>query len=131
MMGASCSHKPTILCIDDAEVALRIRKLVLASVGYSIVTAQSGEEGLALFKKTPFDLVVADHFLTDKTGTEIAREMKEAKPEVPILIVSGAIEKPAGIEFADGFFSKGEGPEPLLATIADLLSKDVIGSRAH
>ncbi len=131
MMGASYSHKPTILCIDDAEVALRVRKLVLASAGYSIITAQSGEEGLELFKKTPFDLVIADHFLTDKTGTEIAREMKEAKPEVPILIVSGAIEKPAGIEFADAFFSKGEGPEPLLATIADLLKKDAIGSRPH
>ena len=39
------------------------------------------------------ELVIADHFLSAKTGTEIAREMKEFKPEVPILIVSASAER--------------------------------------
>jgi two-component system response regulator HydG len=88
-----------------------------------VVTAASGEEGLELFKRDAVDLVIADHFLTDKTGTEIAGEMKTIKPHVPILIVSAASDTPEGIEFADGFLPKGESPEVLLETIARLLKR--------
>jgi two-component system response regulator GlrR len=120
-MTSQVSQLPLILCIDDAEVALRVRQLLLASAGYSVLTASSGEEGLELFKQHPVDLVIADHFLSDKTGVETAGEMKQLKAGVPILIVSAAAEEPAGIEFADGFLSKGEGPDVLLYTIANLL----------
>jgi CheY-like chemotaxis protein len=122
-MTTLASEPPLILCIDDADIALRVRKLLLASAGYSVLTASSGEEGLEIFKQQPVELVIADHFLSDKTGVETAKEMKQLKSEVPILIVSAAAEEPAGIEFADGFLSKGEGPEVLLNTIAILLKK--------
>jgi CheY-like chemotaxis protein len=119
-MSTSSAHS-LILCIDDAEVALRVRKLLLTSAGYRVLTAASGEEGLAAFKSNPVELVIADHFLSGKSGSEIAAEMKQLKPEVPILIVSAAAEAPSGLEFCDGFLSKGEGPDTLLETIARLL----------
>ncbi len=122
-MTSSVSKPPLILCIDDAEVALRVRKLLLASAGYSVLTASSGEEGLELFKLHPVDLVIADHFLSDKTGLETAQEMKQLKSGVPILLVSATSEQPSGMDFADGFLSKGEGPDVLLETIAELLKK--------
>jgi CheY-like chemotaxis protein len=68
-------------------------------------------------------LVISDHFLSGKSGTEIAREMKELKPEVPILIVSAALERPDHLEFTDGFLAKGEPPNILLDTISHLLAK--------
>jgi CheY-like chemotaxis protein len=114
---------PLILCIDDADVALRVRKLLLGHEGYNVLTASSGEDGLEVFKQNLIELVIADHFLSGKTGVEIAREMKELKPEVPILIISAAMEKPDGLEFVDGFLAKGESPNILLDTIAQLLSK--------
>jgi CheY-like chemotaxis protein len=114
-------RRPVILCVDDAEIALRVRKLLLTIAGYDVVTAQSGEEGLEIFKRDAVDLVIADHFLTEKTGTEIACEMKALKPQVPILLVSAAADTPEGIEFADEFVSKGESPEKLLESIARLL----------
>jgi CheY-like chemotaxis protein len=120
-MTFTSSTQPLVLCIDDAEVTLRVRKLLLTSVGYSVLTASSGEEGLEVFKKNTVDLVIADHFLSDKSGTEIAGEMKALKPQVPILIVSVAEEAPAGLEFADGFLSKLDGPDALLERIATLL----------
>jgi CheY-like chemotaxis protein len=113
--------RPLVLCVDDAEVALRVRKLLLTGAGYRVLTAASGEEGLTAFKENPIELVIADHFLTDKSGAEIAAEMKQLKPEVPILIVSAASEPPPGLEFSDGFLSKGEGPDALLDAIARLL----------
>jgi len=122
-MNAAVNEHPRILCIDDAEIALRVRKLLLTNAGYSVLTAASGEEGFEIFKQNPVDLVIADHFLSDKTGAEIAKEMKECRPQVPILIVSAASDQPAGLEFADGFISKGEGPDALLDAIAQLLKR--------
>ncbi len=115
------SRRPVILCIDDDDLALRVRKLVLSGAGYDVLTASSGEAGLEILKNNTVDLAVADHFLSAKTGTEIAREMKQLKPEVPILIVSGTDEAPSGLEFADGFLPKAEAPEVLLSTMAGLL----------
>lgn len=122
MTTASADAKPPmVLCIDDDDVALRVRKLLLGSAGYDVLTASSGEAGLVILKHNPVNLVIADHFLSAKTGTEIAREMKELKPEVPILIVSGTDEAPSGLEFADGFLPKAEAPDVLLETVARLL----------
>jgi CheY-like chemotaxis protein len=122
LLPAAAKH-PLILCIDDADIALRVRKLLLGHEGYNVLTASSGEDGLELFKQNPIELVIADHFLSGKTGIEIAREMKGLRPEVPILIMSAAIDKPDGLEFADGFLAKGESPHVLLETIAQLLAK--------
>jgi CheY-like chemotaxis protein len=121
--SSTAARPPLILCIDDDEISLRVRKLLLASAGLNVLTANSGEDGLELFKQNPIELVIADHFLTDKTGIEIAKEMKELKPRVPILILSAAAEKPDGLEFADGFLAKGGSPQMVLNTIAHLLAK--------
>ena len=124
MTSSSAKLEPSlILCIDDDDISLRVRRLLLSIAGYAVLTASSGEAGLEVLKQSPIDLVIADHFLSAKTGTEIAREMKTLKPDVPILIVSGTADKPRGIEFADGFLSKGETPDVLLDTIARLLDK--------
>jgi CheY-like chemotaxis protein len=120
-LPAAAKH-PLILCIDDADIALRVRKLLLGHEGYNVLTANSGEDGLELFKQNLIELVIADHFLSGKTGIEIASEMKEMRPEVPILIISAALEKPEGLEFVDGFLAKGESPHVLLNTIARLLA---------
>ena len=114
---------PLILCIDDADIALRVKKFLLASVGYNVMTANTAETGFEPFRQHHIALVIADHFLSGKSGTEIAREMKQLKPEVPILIVSAAAEKPDGLEFADGFIEKCMPADVLLDAIAHLLAR--------
>ena len=80
MSSSTAKVLPLILCIDDDDLALRVRRLLLSIAGYNVLTASSGEVGLEVLKQNPVDLVIADHFLSAKTGTEIAREMKELKP---------------------------------------------------
>lgn len=126
-MTISEGKQPLILCIDDSEIALRVRMLLLRSAGYGVLTASSGEEGLELFKQNAVDLVIADHFLSDKSGAEIAVEMKAINPQVPILIVSAAAEAPKGLDFVDGFLSKGEGPDALLDRIVQLFRERPTG----
>ena len=124
MTTSATRPKPAlVLCIEDDQVALQVRKLLLGSVGYEVLTASSAEQGLEVLRDHPVDLVIADHFLRAKTGTEIAREMKQLKPKVPILIVSAMVEEPAGIEFTDGFLPKGEAPDVLLGAVACLLKR--------
>jgi len=116
-------ERPLILCVDDDDFALRVRKLLLGSTGYDVLTASSGQAGIEMLQRNPVKLVIADHFLSDKNGTEIAWEMKALKPDVPILIVSGSVEELGEQQSADGFLSKGEAPEVLLDTVARLLRR--------
>jgi hypothetical protein len=50
--------------------------------------------------------------------------MKRLKPSIPIVIISGMVEKPEGIEHADLFICKGEAPPFWLKRIAELLQRN-------
>jgi CheY-like chemotaxis protein len=117
----SPSPPPTILCVDDEATALLLRKILLERAGYEVFTALNATEALAIFAANKINLVVSDHLLPDVTGTEMAREMKIAKPHVPILLLSGVIDVPIGSEYTDKFLGKAEGPEKLLQTVAEML----------
>ena len=113
--------KLTLLCIDDNAMALQIRKLVLESAGYAVLTATDSATAMRLFSSEHIDLVVSDHFLQRGTGTQLAALMKRLKPEIPIAIISGAVEPPEGMEYADLFICKTESPPEVLRQIAELL----------
>jgi DNA-binding NtrC family response regulator len=67
-------------------------------------------------------MVVSDHFLQNGTGIELATAMKKLKPEVPIVIISGLVDAPEGMEHADLFICKGNSPTEFLQKISGLLS---------
>ncbi len=116
-------NKSTILCLDDEAVALAIRAAVLRYAGYAVLEASSAEEALPLLADRHVDLVISDYLLPGTTGTQVAASMKQIRPHVPILILSGLIDVPEGMEFADRFLSKLEAPPVLLATVAELLAQ--------
>jgi CheY-like chemotaxis protein len=113
----------TILCIDDNEMALEVRKLVLEMAGHSVVTAIDAESAMQLFTSSTVDMVISDHLLQGSTGTELAAEMKRLKPAIPVVIMSGMVEQPEGMEHADLFIGKGEVPVVWLKKISDVLQK--------
>ena len=115
------SRRLTILCIDDAENALFVRKLVLERAGYIVLTGIDGEQGLKLFRSHNIDRVISDYFLPGRTGAELSHQMKQEKPMVPILLFSGESERPEEAEDADLFISKADGPVQLLEKVAALL----------
>lgn len=114
-------EKPVILCIDDYAVALMIRRAMFEQRGYEVVIADSGEKGLEIVRSRNIDLVISDHFLQGKTGGEIAREIKALRPNLPIVLLSGAVERPEGTEYADAFICKAEDRDVLFGTVASLL----------
>ena len=78
-----------ILVIDDEEKILDALRLNLEQTGYSVATAKTGEEGLILFNNGDFDLVLADLQLPDMQGTEVMRRLKEKRPSIEVIIISG------------------------------------------
>ena len=115
-------RKPIILCVDDEDNPLVLRKLVLEKAGYQVITADSGTEALRLAASQAFDLVLSDHLMPGMTGTELAEQLKAKNPELPILLISGVNEIPPGCNIADVFLSKVEGPDALCRQVAAVLN---------
>jgi CheY-like chemotaxis protein len=114
-----------ILCVDDHELGLRVRKQVLEMAGYRVLTATTAAEALKLFRTNLIDLVLAEHVAPALTnGPTVTETMKTLKPEVPIAIFSADVsETREDRRFADAFITKLVSVEELLRAIKRLLRK--------
>src|SRR6516225_8318271 len=84
--------KPVVLCVDDEEIPLLLRKLVLEKAGYDVVTASSVLRALEIVSTRHVDLVLSDHLMPGSTGTELARQIKSRLPQLPVVLLSGVNE---------------------------------------
>lgn len=120
-----------ILCIDDEEMGLLVRKLTLESEGFEVAIACDGKSGLQLFAQTPFDLVLLDHSMPGMSGGEVAEAMHKLNPRVPIILLSAYVTLPdADVQRVDAYITKGESTESLLDTIRTVLEKFQKGATA-
>ncbi|MFH2059531.1 MAG: response regulator [Pseudomonadota bacterium] len=78
-----------ILIVDDEEIIVRLLSISLRSDGYETVTANSGEQGLAVFKSESPDIVVTDIKMPGMDGLELLKKIKEIDPEKEVIIVTG------------------------------------------
>ena len=83
-----------ILVIDDEPTLRDSLQFALSASGYDVRTARSGEEGWDFFQKEGADLVLLDHWLPGINGDQVLALMKEASPEVPVIIMTaqGSVE---------------------------------------
>ena len=118
-MSNESRTKSTILCIDDDESGLLLRKLLLEAEGYEVLTAISGPGGLSLLEKREVDAVVLDYAMPMMNGGEVASVIREKWPTLPIIMLSGYTEAvPHEIQvLVNAFISKGESTPELLKII--------------
>src|ERR1039457_131942 len=83
-----------ILCIDDEPKGLAVRKILLESQGYEVLTATSGREGLALFAHHRIPAVVLDYAMPEMNGAQVAAAIKRLDPAVKILLFSAHVDLP-------------------------------------
>ena len=115
--------RPMILCVDDEENQLAVRKLVLEKQGFSVLTASSGQQALGLLACHQIDLVLSDHLMPGLTGTELTRQIKASNPDLPVILISAVNEIPADAAFADLFMSKLDGPIAMCQNISAVLAR--------
>ena len=123
--------KRTILCVDDNEQSLSIRKVLLETRGYRVVTCCSGEEALEVFRNGGIDLVLTDLVMPGLDGIELVRQIKESSPATPAILFSGKIRVYERDTMADVFLPKGMyAPAELLERIRLLLIRKRTPKRA-
>ncbi|HYD11453.1 MAG TPA: PAS domain S-box protein [Allosphingosinicella sp.] len=91
--SGSASAAGTVLLVDDEELIRLSTADMLGELGYAVVESCSAEEALSLVQGgLHFDLLVTDHLMPGMTGTDLARRLREARPSLPVLVVSGYAE---------------------------------------
>jgi CheY-like chemotaxis protein len=116
--------KPVVLCVDDDEVGLSVRRMLLEDQGYSVRTASSGPEAMELLRSEPVDLVVLDYYMPDMDGGTVAAEIKKSYPKLPILMLSAYYWlPPETLGLADAFITKGNSPAELFDKMQELLAR--------
>lgn len=112
----------TVLCVDDEKIGLRVRKMMLESHGFRVLTATDGQQGLALFGENQVDVVVLDYYMPGLNGGQVAAELRRLRPGVPIIFLSAYFSLPApALELSNAFITKGDPPEVLIEKIEQLV----------
>jgi len=78
-----------LLVIDDEPSALKMFGRLLGAYGYSVLTAESGEEGLEIFRKERPTLVITDIRMPGMDGIEVLKHLRQLSPEVETIVVTG------------------------------------------
>jgi two-component system KDP operon response regulator KdpE len=125
------THGARILVVDDEPQILRSLRTTLASHGYDVQTAATGEEALAAVDGRLPDLVVLDLVLPGLSGLEVCRRLR-ARSSLPILVLSARgdeRDKVAALDLgADDYLTKPFGVNELLARIRAALRR-AVGAR--
>lgn len=92
-LGSGVLHKKIsparVLVIDDDQAMLALVADILLLSGHNVLVAENGREGLDLFCKENFDLVVTDLTMPVMDGWDLARRIKAISPFTPVLAMTG------------------------------------------
>ncbi|PKP84461.1 MAG: DNA-binding response regulator [Alphaproteobacteria bacterium HGW-Alphaproteobacteria-2] len=110
-----------ILLVEDDPTTARSIEMMLTNANLNVYATDLGEEGIDLAKLYDYDLILLDLNLPDMTGHEVLRQLRLARVDTPILILSGADDtesKIKGFGFgADDYLTKPFHREELVARI--------------
>ncbi len=85
----SVGTEAKILVVDDDETICALFKDTLEGVGHTVTTASESSKGLELVKGQDYDLVFLDLKMPEMDGAELFRQIKVAKPKLPVTIITG------------------------------------------
>jgi len=90
-----------ILIIDDETQIRSMLRLMLERVGYEVIEAADGMEGIRQYRDNPTDLIITDLIMPNKDGIGMMIELKKEFPRVKIIAMSGGgVNRPEG--YLDG-----------------------------
>ena len=127
-IGSSSEQGKTILLIDDEEMVINISEMMLKKLGYKVLKAHSGSEGLQLFEKNKFmiDLIISDLEMPEMNGEEVMDRLREIDPQIKVMLSSGALtdtdEQDVMNKGFNGFLKKPYNLDTLCQKMAEILN---------
>jgi PAS domain S-box-containing protein len=121
----------TLLFVDDEPLLRKMGKQVLENSGYSVLLAENGREAVEIFqhKSREIAAVLLDITMPVMGGSEAFRLIREIRPDVPVILMSGFNEDSAredlGTSASAGFIQKPYSVASLVATVRASLEKQV------
>jgi len=122
----------TILIVDDEEVIRDTASAMLEEAGFTILTAQDGIEGVAVFRQQHSEIsaVLLDMTMPRMGGEETFRELRNIDPGVKVVISSGYNEQDTTSHFADkglaGFIQKPYFPKALQTKMIEVVLSEKV-----
>ncbi len=116
----------TLIWIDKHVAGVALRKPLLESCGYSVLTANTAQEGLALISAKPVEGVILDWPLPDMDGERVVREIRAINSNLPIVVLSRLVRGiPDGLaNRADATFTKaGDSFNSVAAKLFQLITE--------
>jgi DNA-binding NtrC family response regulator len=121
------SAQGSILIIDDEAAIRESLQTLLELEGYDVEVATTGEEGLARWGESTYDLVLLDYALPDRNGIEILADIRDRDPEFPVIMITayGTVENAvrAMQGGAANFIQKPWDNEKLLADVRNTIAR--------
>jgi CheY-like chemotaxis protein len=119
--------RKTIVCVEDNEQILSVRKFLLETRGYRVLAMNSGAEAMDYLRGVmpgSVDLLIADVIMPQMDGNELVRRAKQLHPGLPTLLVSGTVSNFERAAAADAFLPKGAcSPAEMLDRIRILVAR--------
>jgi CheY-like chemotaxis protein len=117
-------QEPVVLCLEDDEDLLRLLQQALSRNEYTVLRAGTGGEGLRLAATGGVHAAILDYELPDMTGGEVARQVRQMCPKIPILTFSAACNIPlSDLGNIDALVVKSEGVRALVRILQKLMDR--------
>jgi DNA-binding response OmpR family regulator len=115
-----------VLLIDDSPLQLRVREAVLRDAGFEVRIATTAESAHALLRSEPagdsIGVIVTDHILPGASGAEFVRQLRDFRPSVPVIVITGLPEAEAEYAGLGVIFRHKPCPPPeLIALVRDTM----------
>jgi DNA-binding NtrC family response regulator len=81
--------RPTVLCVDDQNMDLRLLRDVFEGHDFHVLTASDWKHAKGLLSFNAVDVVILDFRLVQANAVDIAIEVRKSRPRVPIMLLSG------------------------------------------
>jgi DNA-binding response OmpR family regulator len=93
-MQVDDNRKNIVLVIEDDQDVLSMLVKHLAHMGFEVITARDGMEGLKKLNSEKFDLVITDIVMPYVSGLGLVTTVKEKKPNIPVIAITGYGKEP-------------------------------------
>ena len=114
-----------LVVVDDNDMSCYVTARMLAAAGFLVLTAASGDEALRIVENdAEVQLVVADVCMPGMNGLELAKQLRQSHPALPVLFMSGAISGRLVPALSGPFLQKPFSEADLIEEVHRLLPRE-------